>query len=164
MEAIDHAVGFESITPADIAFEQYKRFPQYICVIEDANKVVGYACILALKPDVFEKFKETEINEHQIELDDIDFETKPTHLLFQSIAICPSHQNFRNVKRLFEKFKSHIRNLIANGMQVAEFIAECSTDKGVEMATRFFKMKPYKKTKHGQIYTLDGRTFMEKIK
>ena len=164
LEAIDHAVGFSSITPADVCFEQYKRFPQFICVIRDGEKVIGYINTLALKPEIFHKFREAEIEENDITLDDIDYETQPVHLLFQSIAIHPKHQNMRNAKRLFEIFFQHTKQMVENGMQVAEFIAECSTNKGVAMATRYWKMKPYKKTKYGQIYTLDGKSFMEKLR
>ena len=163
MEKIDHLVGYKSITPAEIAFEQYQKFPQYITTIRDGDTVIGYACILALKPDVFHKFREAQITEHDITHDDIDFNTNPVHLLFQSIAIHPKHQNAINAKRLIEKFFAHLRELIDGGMHVAEIITECETKNGMKMATRLLGMKSYRPGAFGQIHTLDGKSFMARM-
>jgi len=147
IEAIDHAVGLADIVPAEIAFAQYQKFPQYICVVRNRGKVVGYTCMLALKPDVFYKYKSGKITEPEIKIDDIDFDTKPAHILWQAIAVHPKYQGRGIARELIEDFKNRL-----NEMQVAELIAECSTPAGVKIATKYFGMKPFGPSANGQIF------------
>lgn len=162
MEAIDHNVGFNSVTPAEICYEQYQKFPNYICVLKNENKVIGYVSTLSLKKEMYEKLKEDKSTEGDIQVFDLDFDVNPAFLYIAAIVVDLPFQTITNVRKIFKNYKKHMSLLIKNGMNIAEVLAECSTKKGIVMAQHFLKMKPCLTTDHGILHCVDGKTF-EKI-
>jgi len=163
MEQIDKEVGFQSIVPASVCFEQYQKFPKYICTIRVGGEIAGYACVLALKRDIYYKLREAEITELEITADDLDFESSPVHLLIQCVALSPKYRSLENIRKLFSKFRNHMRALVQEGMQIEEAMAECTSVKGLAMATRLLGMRPYKQCANGMIHVVGGEELSEVI-
>ncbi|MCL2569633.1 MAG: hypothetical protein FWE16_00325 [Firmicutes bacterium] len=111
---------------------------------------------------MYNRLKNEDAIEEDIRTKDIYFSTNPACLFIPAIVIAIPHQNIANTKRLFDKYRLHMKIVIENGMNIAEVLTECSTQKGIIMATRFLKMKPLITTRNinnGILYVVDGETF-----
>lgn len=165
MEEIDHQYfPDENVSPADEAYKWYLADPNSCVVVKDNSNVVAYVNILSLKEEVYNKVKFNEMNESQILVSDLELNKDKyfNYLYFSTIAIDENHRDIHTLRQLIDITSKKIIEIVNQGCQIKEVMADCSTSQGQKITQRFLKLKPFMKTSHNSIiHILRGEEFVK---
>lgn len=165
MEEIDHQYfPDENVSPADEAYKWYLADPNSCVVVKDNSNVIAYVNILSLKEEVYNKVKFNEMNESQILVSDLELNKDKyfNYLYFSTIAIDENHRDIHTLRQLIDITSKKIIEIINQGCQIKEVMADCSTSQGQKITQRFLKLKPFMKTSHNSIiHILSGEEFVK---
>ena len=165
MEEIDHQYfPDENVSPADEAYKWYLADPNSCVVVKDNSNVVAYVNILSLKEEVYNKVKFNEMNESQILVSDLELNKDKyfNYLYFSTIAIDENHRDIHTLRQLIDITSKKIIEIVNQGCEIKEVMADCSTPQGQKITQRFLKLKPFMKTSHNSmIHILSGDEFIE---
>lgn len=165
MEKIDHQYfPDENVSPAEEAYKWYLADANSCVVVKDESNVVAYVNILSLKKEVYDKVKYNEMNESQILVSDLELDKEKyfNYLYFSTIAIDNSHRDISTLRQLINITSKKIIEIINQGAEIKEVMADCSTSAGQKTTQRFLKLKPFLKTSHNSmIHILSGNEFIK---
>lgn len=168
MEEIEHQYfPNENITPAKEAYKLYLSDSNTCFAVKNKSNVVAYVNILSLKKEIFEKVKNNEMNESEILVTDLELDKDKyfNYLYFSTIAIDKNHRDIKTLRQLINITVKKIKEIVNQGCQIKEVMADCSTEKGQKITQRFLKLKPYTKTSHNSIiHVSSGEEFLNNIK
>ena len=120
--------------------------------------------ILSLKKEVYDKVKHNEMNESQILVSDLELEKDKyfNYLYFSTIAIDKNHRDIQTLRELIDITSQKIIEIVNQGCEIKEVMADCSTPQGQKITQRFLKLKPFMKTSHNSmIHILSGDEFIK---
>ena len=127
--------------------------PDMYIVIYDNEEMVGYINFVPLTPACFEKFKNGEMSDDEIEASDILPYHKGENLcLLMSIVVDKKYQNGETIKLLTNALFDKINSLAKEKKHITQILAECVSDDGKKYVTRTFDSKKITKSKNGEIY------------
>ncbi len=165
MEEIDHQYfPDENVSPADEAYKWYLADPNSCVVVKDNSNVVAYVNILSLKEEVYNKVKFNEMNESQILVSDLELNKDKyfNYLYFSTIAIDENHRDIHTLRQLIDVTSKKIIEIVNQGCEIKEVMADCSTPQGQKITQRFLKLKPFMETSHKSIiHILSGEEFVK---
>lgn len=165
MEEIDHQYfPDENVSPADEAYKWYLADSNSCIVVKDNTNVVAYVNILSLKKEVYNKVKYNEMNESQIVVSDLELNKDKyfNYLYFSTIAIDENHRDIHTLRQLIDITSKKIIEIVNQGCEIKEVMADCSTPQGQKITQRFLKLKPFMKTSHNSmIHILSGEEFVK---
>lgn len=157
----------ENITPADEAYKWYLADTNSCVAIKDNSNVIAYVNILSLKKEVYDKVKHNKMNESQILVSDLELDKGKyfNYLYFSTIAIDKNYRDIQTLRKLINITSKKILQIVNQGCQIEEVMADCSTSQGQKITQRFLKLKPFMKTSHNSIiHILNGKDFLANIK
>lgn len=165
MEEIDHQYfPDENVSPADEAYKWYLADPNSCVVVKDNSNVVAYVNILSLKEEVYNKVKFNEMNESQILVSDLELNKDKyfNYLYFSTIAIDEKHRDIHTLRQLIDITSKKIIEIVNQGCEIKEVMADCSTPQGQKITQRFLQLKPFMETSHNSIiHILSGEEFVK---
>jgi len=165
MEEIDHQYfPDENVSPADEAYKWYLADPNSCVVVKDNSNVIAYVNILSLKKEIYDKVKHNKMNESQILFSDLELNKDKyfNYLYFSTIAIDENHRDIHTLRQLIDITSKKIIEIVNQGCEIKEVMADCSTPQGQKITQRFLKLKPFMKTSHNSmIHILSGDEFIE---
>ena len=165
MEEIDHQYfPDENVSPAEEAYKWYLADSNSCVVVKDNSKVVAYVNILSLKKEVYDKVKHNEMNESQILVSDLELDKDKyfNYLYFSAIAIDKNHRDIQTLRELIDITSAKIIEIVNQGSEIKEVMADCSTPQGQKITQRFLRLKPFMKTSHNSmIHILSGDEFIK---
>ena len=165
MEEIDHQYfPDENVSPADEAYKWYLADPNSCVVVKDNSNVVAYVNILSLKEEVYNKVKFNEMNESQILVSDLELNKDKyfNYLYFSTIAIDKNHRDIYTLRQLIDITIAKIIEIVNQGCEIKEVMADCSTPQGQKITQKFLKLKPFMETSHNSmIHILSGKEFVK---
>jgi len=168
MEEIDHQYfPDENVSPADEAYKWYLADPNSCVVVKDNSNVIAYVNILSLKKEIYDKVKHNEMNESQILVSDLELDKDKyfNYLYFSTIAIDKNHRDIQTLRELIEITSQKIIEIVNQGCEIKEVMADCSTPQGQKITQRFLKLKPFMKTSHNSmIHILSGEDFLTYVR
>lgn len=168
MEEIDHQYfPDENVSPASEAYRWYLADPNSCVVVKDDSNVVAYVNILSLKKEIYDKVKYNQMNESQIIVSDLELNKERyfNHLYFSTIAIDKKHRNIQTLRKLIDITSAKIVEIVSQGCEIKEVMADCSTYEGQKITQRFLKLKPFIQTSHNStIHILNGEEFLVYVK
>ena len=144
----------------------YNEFiKQHSCVVvKDNSNVVAFVNILSLKKEIYDKVKHNEMNESQILVTDLELDKDKyfNYLYFSTIAIDKTHRDIQTLRELINITSKKILEIVNQGCELKEVMADCSTPQGQKITQRFLKLKPFMKTSHNSIiHILSGEEFVK---
>ncbi len=165
MEEIDHQYfPDENVSPAEEAYKWYLADSNSCVVVKDNSKVVAYVNILSLKKEVYDKVKHNEMNESQILVSDLELDKDKyfNYLYFSAIAIDKNHRDIQTLRELIDITSAKIIEIVNQGSEIKEVMADCSTPQGQKITQRFLRLKPFMETSHNSmIHILSGDEFIK---
>lgn len=165
MEEIDHQYfPDENVSPAEEAYKWYLADSNSCVVVKNNSNVVAYVNILSLKKEVYDKVKHNEMNESQILVSDLELDKDKyfNYLYFSTIAINKNHRDIQTLRELIDITSEKIIEIVNQGCEIKEVMADCSTPQGQKITQRFLKLKPFMKTSHNSmIHILSGDEFIK---
>ena len=165
MEEIDHQYfPDENVSPAEEAYKWYLADSNSCVVVKDNSKVVAYVNILYLKKEVYDKVKHNEMNESQILVSDLELDKDKyfNYLYFSAIAIDKNHRDIQTLRELIDITSAKIIEIVNQGSEIKEVMADCSTPQGQKITQRFLRLKPFMETSHNSmIHILSGDEFIK---
>ena len=168
MEEIDHQYfPDENVSPADEAYKWYLADPNSCVVVKDNSKVIAYVNILSLKKEIYDKVKHNEMNESQILVTDLELghDKYLNYLYFSTIAIDKPHRDIQTLRELIDITSQKIIEIVNQGCEIKEVMADCSTPEGEKITQRFLKLKPFMKTSHNSmIHISNGEDFLTYVR
>ena len=147
----------------------YNEFiKQHSCVVvKDNSNVVAFVNILSLKKEIYDKVKHNEMNESQILVTDLELDKDKyfNYLYFSTIAIDKTHRDIQTLRELINITSKKILEIVNQGCELKEVMADCSTPQGQKITQRFLKLKPFMKTSHNSIiHILSGGKFLTYVR
>ena len=127
--------------------------PDMYISIYDNEKMVGYINFVPLTPACFEKFKNGEMSDDEIQDSDILPYHKGENLcLLMSIVVDEKYQNGETINLLTNALFDKINSLAKEKKYITQILAECVSDDGKKYVTRTFESKKITNSKNGEIY------------
>lgn len=127
--------------------------PDMYIAIYDNEEMAGYINFVPLTPACFEKFKNGEMSDYEIEASDILPYHKGENLcLLMSIVVDKKYQNGETIKILTNALFDKINSLAKEKKYITQILAECVSDDGKKYVTRTFESKKITNSKNGEIY------------
>ena len=168
MEEIDHQYfPDENVSPADEAYKWYLADSNSCVVVKENSNVVAYVNILSLKKEVYDKVKHNEMNESQILVTDLELDKDKyfNYLYFSTIAIDKNHRDIQTLRELIDITSKKIIEIINQGCEIKEVMADCSTPEGEKITQKFLHLMPFMKTSHNSmIHVLSGNEFIKNLR
>lgn len=165
MEEIDHQYfPDENVSPAEEAYKWYLADSNSCVVVKNNSNVIAYVNILSLKKEIYDKVKHNEMNESQILVSDLELDKDKyfNYLYFSTIAIDKNHRDIQTLRELIDIASQKIIEIVNQGCEIKEVMADCSTPQGQKITQRFLKLKPFMKTSHNSmIHILSGDEFIK---
>lgn len=156
----------ENVSPAEEAYKWYLADTNSCIALKENSNVIAYVNILSLKEDIYNKVKYNKMNESQILVTDLELEKNKyfNYLYFSTIAIDPNHRNIQTLRKLIKQTTDKIIEIVNNGSNIIEVMADCSTPQGKKITQRLLKLKPFMKTSHNStIHISDGNKFINTL-
>ncbi len=127
--------------------------PDMYISIYDNEKMVGYINFVPLTPACFEKFKNGEMSDDEIQGSDILPYHKGKNLcLLMSIVVDEKYQNGETINLLTNALFDKINSLAKEKKYITKILAECVSIDGKKYVTRTFDSKKITNSKNGEIY------------
>ena len=133
---------------------------QIYTMITFSDRLVGYINFMPITDDCHSQFISGKISDDEITKKDVlTFQEKtPTHCLFVSIVVHPDFHNTTATTRLWNAFKSKLKNLRKSGFKIKSIIMDCISKEGEKLALKTHKSNYVKDSKNGKIYSIDFDT------
>jgi len=122
----------------------YNQNKDIFVLLKDDKKLIGYSIFFPITKECYNKYKNGEILEGEIEGKDIlNWQENCSHyVLFNNISINPKYQNGEAIKILTQGIKIKIDELKNKNIKLNNVVAECDSPDGIKYLTRTFNFKP----------------------
>lgn len=116
------------------------------------KKVIGYICLLAITEETYNKFRNGNMKDFELEKSDLRKFDNANRFLIASLVLEKTHQSGQALLRLLFAFKNKIEKLKRRGADFSNIIMDCVSEQGEKSAKNLLNAKFVTNSKGGKIY------------